>query len=119
MLIDTIPVQELASRWDRCRQLVHHFIPRAEGILVFSRLNIYYFTGSFASGAFWLPLSGDPVLFCRRGIERARIESPLEHIRPFTSYRDIETIMADLGFSLPETIAAEMNGISWALANSQ
>ena len=118
MLIDTIPAQELASRWDRCRQLAHHFIPRAEGILAFSRLNIYYFTGSFASGAFWLPLSGDPVLFCRRGIERARIESPVPHIHPFTSYRDIETIMGDLGFSLPETIAAEMNGLSWALANS-
>lgn len=117
MSIDNIPTQELGSRWDRCRELLYQFIPRVQGVLVFSRLNIYYFTGSFANGVFWLPLNGDPILFCRRGIERARIESPLTHIYEFTSYRDIEAIMSDLGLSLPEKISAEMNGLSWALAN--
>ncbi|MDW7774085.1 MAG: M24 family metallopeptidase [Desulfobulbaceae bacterium] len=106
------------SRWDRCRKLLHQFIPRAQGMFVFSRVNIYYFTGSFASGVFWLPLEGDPVLFCRRGLERARIESPVTHIQAFTSYRDIETIMSKLGSKLPAQIAAEMNGLSWTLANS-
>ncbi|MCL7489459.1 MAG: Xaa-Pro peptidase family protein [Desulfobulbaceae bacterium] len=118
MLIESIPFHELASRWDRSRKLLQQFIPQARGILVFSRLNIYYFTGSFANGVFWLPVEGDPVFFCRRGIARCRIESPAPHIHPFTSYRDIETIMSDLGFSLPEQIAAEMNGLSWALANT-
>jgi Xaa-Pro dipeptidase len=46
------------------------------------------------------------------------IESPISHIHAFTSYRDIETIINDLGFSLPGLIAAEMNGLSWTLANS-
>ncbi|MCG2722622.1 MAG: M24 family metallopeptidase [Thermodesulfovibrionales bacterium] len=115
---DVIPAQELAFRWDRCRNLLHHFIPQAQGILVFSRLNIYYFSGSFASGVFWLPLSGEPVLFCRRGDERAKIDSPINHIYPFRSYSDIETILNDLGFSLPKLVAAEMNGLSWALSKS-
>jgi Xaa-Pro aminopeptidase len=87
-------------------------------MLVFSRLNIYYFSGSFASGVFWLPLSGEPVLFCRRGEERAKIESPINYIYPFKSYRDIETILDDLGFSFPQLVAAEMNGLSWALSKS-
>jgi len=117
-LDDVIPAQELAFRWDRCKNLLQHFIPQAQGILVFSRLNIYYFSGSFASGVFWLPLSGDPVLFCRRGAERAKIDSPIKHIYSFRSYSDIETILNDLGFSLPELIAAEMNGLSWALSKS-
>lgn len=117
MLLANTPALELESRWDRCRKLLHQFIPQSQGMLVFSRLNIYYFTGSFVNGVLWLPLTGEPVLFCRRGIERARIESPLSHIHEFKSYRDIETIMSDLGFSLPEKIAAEMNGISWTLAN--
>ena len=86
--------------------------------MVFSRLNIYYFTGSLANGVLWLPLVGEPVLFCRRGAERARIESPVRHIHSFQSYRDIETVLNDLGYSLPESIAAEMNGLSWALSNS-
>lgn len=113
---DIIPAQELASRWDRCKKLLHQFIPQAQGILVFSRLNIYYFSGSFANGVLWLPLSGEPVLFCRRGDERAKIESPINHIHSFRSYKDIETILIDLGCPLPKVIAAEMNGLSWALS---
>lgn len=112
------PAQELASRWDRCKKLLHQFIPQAQGILVFSRLNIYYFSGSFASGVFWLPLSDEPILFCKRGDERARIESSINHIYSFRSYKDIETILNDLGYSLPKLVAAEMNGLSWALSNS-
>ncbi|MDQ7786775.1 MAG: Xaa-Pro peptidase family protein [Thermodesulfovibrionales bacterium] len=113
-----IPIQELASRWNRCKNLLQQFIPQAQGILVFSRLNIYYFSGSFVSGVFWLPLSGEPILLCRRGDERAKIESPIKHIYSFRSYSDIETILNDLGFSLPKLVAAEMNGLSWALSNS-
>jgi len=115
---DTFPLQEFTSRWDRCRKLLHEFIPRAQGLLIFSRLNIYYFSGSFANGVLWLPLDGEPVLFCRRGEERAKIESPVNHIYSFKSYRDIETVLNDLNCPFPETIAAEMNGLSWALANS-
>ena len=118
ILNDFIPEQELASRWDRCKKLLHEFIPQAQGILIFSRLNIYYFAGSFASGVFWLPLNGEPLLFCRRGKERAKIESPINHIYSLKSYRDIEIILNDLGCSLPELIAAEMNGLSWALSKS-
>jgi len=115
---DSLPATELSSRWDRCRALLYQCIPQSTGIMIFSRLNIYYFTGSLANGVFWLPLVGEPVLFCRRGVERARIESPVKHIYPFQSYRDIETVLNDLGYSLPDSIAAEMNGLSWALSNS-
>lgn len=117
MLNYTFPVQEFTSRWGRCRKLLREFTPLAQGLLIFSRLNIYYFSGSFASGVLWLPMSGEPVLFCRRGEERAKIESPVNHIYSFKSYREIETILCDLGSFFPETVAAEMNGLSWALAN--
>jgi Xaa-Pro aminopeptidase len=117
-LNDIISADELACRWDRCRRLLQQLIPQAQGILVFSRLNIYYFSGSFASGVFWLPLSGEPVLFCRRGDERAKIESPIKNIYQFRSYGDIKTILNDLGFPFPQLVAAEMNGLSWALSNS-
>ena len=117
--INNIPSQELISRWDRCRTLLQRFSPQSQGILLFSRLNIYYFSGSFASGILWLPLEGDPILLCRRGIERAKIESPLQHIYSFSSYGDIHTILEDLGHPLPDLVAAEMNGLSWALSKSR
>ena len=110
--------QELASRWDRCRTLLKQHLPQAEGIVVFSRLNIYYFTGTFAHGLFWLPLAGEPVLLCRRGCERAKLESPLKHIVPFYTYKDVEGIVREAGAPVGTTIAAEMNGLSWMLGNS-
>ena len=112
-----ITLEELQTRWDRCRRYMSEFMPEAEGLFVFSRLNIYYFTGTFGSGLFWLPREGSPVLMCRRAIERARAESPLENIFPFKSYRDVKGILSEAGTPLSGAIGVEMNGLSWAMSN--
>lgn len=116
--METVPLRELENRWNRCRVLLKNCIPRAEGIIVFSRVNIYYLSGTFGNGIFWLPVDGKPVLLCRRGQERAEIESPVENILPFRSYKEIEAVLHSAGSPLPATVAVEMNGLSWALANS-
>jgi Xaa-Pro aminopeptidase len=117
-LNNTLPLSELSCRWERCRNNLQQFLPQAEGLLLFSRLNIYYFSGCFVSGVLWMPLTGEPVLFCRRGIERAKIESPLTTIVEFKSYGDIEFLLREQGAELPAMLAAEMNGLPWSLANS-
>jgi Xaa-Pro aminopeptidase len=116
--MDHISLQELQSRWDRCRKLLKEHLPAAEGLIVFSRLNIYYFTGTFGNGVFWLPLQGEPVLLCRRGCDRASIESVVNRIVPFNSYKDVEGALRDAGAPIGKTVAVEMNGLSWMLGNS-
>jgi Xaa-Pro aminopeptidase len=86
--MDHMSLQELQTRWDRCRRLLHQHLPHAEGLLVFSRLNIYYLTGTFGNGLFWLPLEGEPVFLCRRGCDRAKMESLVRNIVPFYSYKE-------------------------------
>jgi Xaa-Pro dipeptidase len=113
-----LPLSELESRWRHCRTFLQEQLPEAEGLLVFSRLNIYYLSGTFASGLLWLPLAGKPVLLCRRGLARANQESPLPEIFPFKSYGDVQGILHEAGSPLAPVIAAEMNGLSWALAAS-
>jgi Xaa-Pro dipeptidase len=112
------PPQELSSRWKRYRELLRTYLPHADGAFIFSRINIFYFTGTFANGVFWLPKDGEPLLFCRRGEERAKIETPIKNIVPFNSYADIKQTFADSGLALPARIATEMNGLSWSLARS-
>ena len=112
------PTEEINSRWKRYKWLLQKHLPEAEGAFVFSRLNIFYFTGTFANGIFWLPIEGEPILFCRRGAERAEIETPLKNIVPFSSYGDIENTFNDFAINLPSQIAAEMNGLPWALSRS-
>ena len=90
-----IPRSELELRWERCRRNLARAAPGAGGLLVFSRLNIYYFTGTMASGLFWLPLEGKPMLLCRRGQARAGLESPVEIQTSFRSFREIPSLVAD------------------------
>lgn len=113
-----ISLEELKIRWDRCRNLLRTHLPGAGGIVCFSRLNIYYFTGTFGNGVFWLPLDGEPVLLCRRGFERAKLESPVPNIHSFSTYRDIENLLKSAGAPMTKKAAVEMNGLSWALGNS-
>lgn len=112
------PEKELNFRWKRYRELLHKYHPKADGAFIFSRVNIFYFTGTFASGVFWLPKEGEPILFCRRGAERAKIETPIKNIIQFNSYSNIEQTFEDLGITLPSQISTEMNGLSWSLSNS-
>lgn len=113
-----IPIEELELRWASCRALLRKHLPSAGGLLIFSRLNVYYFTGSFGSGVFWLPVEGKPVYLSRRGIKRAEIESPLTAIAPMRSYADIAAILSSCGSPLSEDVAVEKNGLSWALSES-
>lgn len=115
--IEVMPAEEVSRRHAVCRQLMDSQLPEAGGLLVFSRLAIYYLTGTFGNGVFWLPREGQPVLMVRKGMERARMESPLTTIVPFRSYSDIPGLCAGAGSPLSQVVGAEMNGLSWNLAN--
>lgn len=112
-----VPQAELAWRHRRCREALAVAAPTASGLLVFSPRNLYYLAGTLATGLMWLPREGEPVLLCRRGFERARLESPLARIIPFRSYRDLPKLLAAVGSPLGATTAAETGGISWALGD--
>ncbi|QGY41024.1 M24 family metallopeptidase [Pseudodesulfovibrio cashew] len=113
----TIPLDELTRRQDAVRKHLRNVAPEAGGILVFSRLNIYYLTGTFGQGVLWLPLSGEPVLLIRKGIDRARLESPLGHIATFKSYSELAPLCAEAGSPLTKTLAAVQAGLTWQLGN--
>ncbi len=117
---DTVPVsmtmEYLARRHKKCQKILAELYPQASGMLVFSRTNIYYLTGTRANGLLWLPRTGEPVLMVRKAEERCRLESPLKNITSFKSYAHIPKICAEFGSALSGEVGAEMHGLSWALA---
>jgi Xaa-Pro aminopeptidase len=115
---EIVPRAELERRHERARAALRAVAPEAGGLLVFSRLNIFYLAGTYGAGLFWLPLDGPPVLLCRRAIERARLESSVATILPFRSFRDVPGLLAEAGAPLPAVVAAEMAGITWALGRA-
>ncbi|WP_022661868.1 M24 family metallopeptidase [Paucidesulfovibrio longus] len=110
-----IPESELSTRWQKCRAMLRETAPEAGGLLAFSRVNIYYLSGTLGMGVFWLPLEGEPVLFCRKGLERAGIESAVRRKVAFKSYGQLEALAAEAGSPLPETLAVETGGLTMQL----
>ncbi len=113
---EQIPAEELRLRHKKCRELLQKVMPKAQGLLVFSRTNIYYLSGSRANGMLWLPMEGEPVLLVRKGENRCRLESTLNHMATFKSYSNIPEICIGFGAPLGACIAAEMQALPWSLA---
>ncbi len=116
--IEKLSLAETNLRHTKLKNLFFKKNPQANGILVFSSLNIYYLTGVFANGLLYIPAEGEAILLLRKGIERAKLETSLSKIAPFRSYAELSNILADFGTSLGQVIGVEMGGITWSMANN-
>lgn len=112
----TLPVSEYELRLKRCRTLLATHRPEADGLLLADRMHIFYLTGTLGTGLFWLPLEGEPVLMLRKGTERAAMESPVRHVLPFVSYRELPFLAASVDSPLGDVVAVDKNKFSWTMA---
>lgn len=115
--IRPVPAEELRRRHSLCRELLEETAPRAGGLLVFSRLHIYYLSGHLGMGCLWLPKEGEPVLMLRKGASRARLESTIKAIGTYKSYSQLGPIAAEAASPLSKTIAVDMGVLPWQLGN--
>ena len=114
--IERLPEAEIRLRQQSCLRQLAEAAPEAGGLLVQGRMNLYYLTGTLAAGLLWLPLEGEPVLLVRKGLERARLESPLEQIVRFRSFKELPAIADQAGSPLPKTLGVDKEGCSWTMA---
>lgn len=110
-----LPRRELETRWAKARAALEELVPEADGLLAFQRMHIYWLTGTLGMGACWLPREGEPVLFCRKGADRARVESPLANIVEYRSFKDLIPLAREAGSPLAGTVAVQTAGLSWQM----
>lgn len=115
--IEVIPQPELEARRARLRRVLSQRYPTLNGLMVFSRTNIYYLTGTFAIGLLWFPLDGEPVLAVRKGSERAALEAPDTKCINYKSYKQIPGLMREAGSPITKNFGVEEAGLSWGLGN--
>lgn len=106
-----IPQDEIQSRLSRFRQTMDAQNPSWEMAIIFSKINLYYFTGTMQEGMLVIPRNDEAVFWVRRSFERAVQESLFPVIKPMDSYRDA----ASFYNSLPGSVYLETEFVSLAM----
>jgi len=98
---------EIDGRIERLRRLLGGRSVAA--VLAIQRVEILYFSGTPQDGIVWIPREGEPVFLVRRDIERARRESPLTRVIPFSRPSDIPAALASQGIRIEGPVATALD----------
>lgn len=102
---------ELTSRMNRFRDIMDQQNHDWQMAVVFSKINLYYFTGTMPEGMLLITRNGEATLWVRRSFERAVHESLFSDIRPMESFRDVSAVIK----TIPETIYLETEIVPLAM----
>jgi len=106
-----VPLTELESRMKAFRTRMDVSYPDWKIVVVFSKINLYYFTGTMKDGMLIIHKNGEATLWVHRSYERALDESLFPNIEPMNSFQD-----AAKGISgLPDTVYLETEVVPLAL----
>lgn len=107
------PINELNLRMERFRAVMDEQNPGWKMAAIFSKINLYYFTGTMQEGMLLIPREDEAVLWVRRSIERAQEESLFPLIKPMNSFRDAARTYSNI----PDTIYLETEFVPIAFYN--
>lgn len=106
-----VPLVELQDRMQEFKIKMEKDNPDWEIAVIFSKINLFYFTGTMQDGMLIIPRSGEAVLWVRRSIERALYESKFPQIKPMESFRDAAQDIGDL----PQSVYLETEFVPMAM----
>lgn len=105
-----VPQPELQARLNNFRNKMDADHPGWQMAVVFSKINLYYFTGTMQEGMLLIPRHDKAVLWVRRSYERAMNESLFSDIKPMISFRDASENIS----KLPDTVYLEAESVPLA-----
>lgn len=88
--ISKVPKTELRARLEKFRYTMDQSYPDWELSVIFSKINLYYFTGTMQEGMLFIPRSSEAVFWVRKSYERALKESLFSPIKAMNSFRDAQ-----------------------------
>lgn len=105
------PLKELKSRMKRFKAIMNASNPEWGVVVVFSKINLFYFTGTMQDGMLIIPREEEPTFWVRRSYQRALDESLFWNIKHMNSFRDAAGSLA----KLPDTVYLETETVPLAL----
>jgi Xaa-Pro dipeptidase len=101
------PTSELEYRFRKLQQ--HMAVEGLDAVIIVQNADLFYFTGTIQSGNLYVPLEGEPLYMVRKDFLRARMESGLKEVVPFSSMKDIPMVLANHGYPQPKRIGMELD----------
>jgi len=98
---DPTPESEIYKRIERLKHKMDEF--KIDALFLTHKPDLYYFSGSAQDSYLYIEKENDPVLFVKRYLPRAIIETPIQHIEPINSFREIPQIIKTHFNHLPKT----------------
>lgn len=112
-MVKKVPKDELLSRMRRFKANMDKCHPEWQLVIIFSKVNQYYFTGTMQDGMLFIYRDKEAEYFIRRSYERALDESCFPVIKPMESYR---TAAAETG-KIPDCVHLETEAVTIGLLN--
>ncbi len=94
----------------RCKKLQDYMATESlDAVIIVQNADLFYFTGTVQSGNLYVPASGQPLFMVRKEAGRARMESGLKEVIPFSSMKDIPALLVQYGYPTPKRIGLELD----------
>jgi len=80
-----------------------------DAALIIHRPNYFYFSGTSQNSMLYVDKRRNPILFVRRDLDRARVESPIANIVGYSSLKQLPHLIGEHLGSLPKTLGIELD----------
>ena len=80
-----------------------------DAALLLQNADLYYFAGTVQQSYLYVPVTGEPTLFVRKVVERARLESALGGVVPLVSATDLPRALAERYGGVPARVGLELD----------
>ena len=104
-----VPASEIDARTLKLQKELQ--TSQMDGLFIVQRVDLFYFSGTAQNGFMYIPAEGDPLLFIKQYLPRAKEESSVANIVEINSIKDIPELIIDHFGKLPATIGFELDVI--------
>jgi Xaa-Pro aminopeptidase len=79
------------------------------GLFIVQRVDLFYFSGTAQNGYMFIPAEGQPLLFIKQYLPRAKAESAISNILKINSIKEIPRRIADYYGCVPQVLGFELD----------
>lgn len=104
------PKEEIEGRIGRFQALLRENGVEAAliGDTVAEKVDLFYLSGTTQQAHLYVPAEGPPLLWVRKDLERARLDSPLERIGPLKGVGQLPELLRGAGHPLPASLGLQL-----------